>query len=166
MLKWIWQALLRCLHSHIISLIHHNWFPTTGFVFNGALSAVIIHEFNSKNVSARWWIIAEQLSDLNQIFQNKNRGKQMSANPPLISSKLYCAEVYYSRTFGLVKYKCKFVLNSAVWPSPVSSPLLMVLRTNLHFKRWSSPFMYLDPKHSHRVLWESNCKAPEDLSCT
>lgn len=42
-----------------------------------------------KNVTASWWIIIE-LCDLNRIFI-----KRTLANHPLISFKLYCAEVYY-----------------------------------------------------------------------
>lgn len=69
----------------------------------------------------------------------------MLANPPLISSKLCCAEVYYSRTFESVKYKY-FKLCSPTQPS--FQPFGKVKRTNLHCKRCCSPYTYLNPKHS------------------
>lgn len=84
------------------------------------------------------------------IFVKENMENKI-ANPPLIPSRLYCAEVYYNRTSKSVKYKCKSIWNSAARPSPVSSPCkgisdklaLLVVQS---FAGCSLCFPYFNPK--------------------
>ena len=102
------------------------------------------------------------------MWSGPNVPKKTLANPPLIFFRLYCAVVYYSRTFGLVKYK--FCSPTQPGFQPFCNAITHKPAT---LKRCWNPFTYLNPKHSLTESYENqtvrhlrichvhNCQTPK-----